>query len=65
MKDNAQAIVAGIHLVAVVTWLGLIINSSLVYLPAEEKLDREGLLATFPGFYKKSVWISVIAEPGL
>ena len=46
MKDNAQAIVAGIHLVAVVTWLGLIINSSLVYLPAEEKLDREGLLTT-------------------
>lgn len=43
------------------TWLGLIINSPLVYLPAEEKLDREGLLATFPGFHKKSLWISIIA----
>ena len=61
MNDHALSIVAGIHLVGVVSWLGLIINSALVYLPVEQKLDREGLLATFPGFQKRTLWISLSA----
>ena len=61
MNDNVLAVVAVIHLVAVVAWRGLIISSALVYLPSEQKLDREGLVATFPGFQKRSLWISVSA----
>ena len=61
MDNHIIAVAAWIHLVAIVTWLGLIINSALVFLPVVGKLDIAAKRVLLPSFHKKTGALSIIA----
>jgi hypothetical protein len=61
MSDTWVAIVLWIHLMAIVTWLGLIVNSAFAFFPALKILPPAARADTLAAYQRKALLISVVA----
>jgi hypothetical protein len=61
MSQTWTAILIWIHLAAIVTWLGLIINSAFVFFPAIDGLTPAERAVSLSTYRKKAITVSVIA----
>ena len=61
MSDTAMAIIISIHLMAIVTWLGLIVSSAFVFFPSLGRLAADARANALATYRKNAIIVSTVA----